>query len=191
MAGAPMRAAVTAASTRTRTATATATVMVTATATRRSSTRWCNHTRPGTRRRTRTGTPMQGDPTRSAGRTRSAGHIALKFVKPDVELVKQHYDEHKERPFFGGLVDFLSGGAVAAMVFQGENVIAAGRKMIGSTKPSDSAPGTIRGDFGITVGRNIIHGSDGAEAAAREIGLWFSESELVDWKQTQDVHLYE
>lgn len=117
--------------------------------------------------------------------------VALKFVKPDVELVKQHYDEHKERPFFGGLVDFLSGGAVAAMVFQGENVIAAGRKMIGSTKPSDSAPGTIRGDFGITVGRNIIHGSDGAEAAAREIGLWFSESELVDWKQTQDVHLYE
>ena len=103
--------------------------------------------------------------------------VALKMMTASPELVGEHYAEHKERPFFGGLVSFLSGGPVVAMCVEGEQVISEWRRMMGATRPWDSAPGTIRFEFATTVDENVVHGSDSADSAARELGLWFS-SEL-------------
>ncbi|MEB3178331.1 MAG: nucleoside-diphosphate kinase [Nostocaceae cyanobacterium] len=108
--------------------------------------------------------------------------VGLKFMSVSKELAEQHYDVHKERPFFPSLVKFITSGPVVAMVWEGEGVVASARKMIGATNPLTSEPGTIRGDFGINIGRNIIHGSDAIETAQREIALWFPESELVNWQ---------
>ena len=107
--------------------------------------------------------------------------IALKQVIPSRDLAEQHYGVHKERPFFNGLVDFITSGPVVAMVWEGDGVIGSARKLIGSTKPLDAEPGTIRGDLAINIGRNVIHGSDGPETANFEIGLWFTSEELNDW----------
>lgn len=121
------------------------------------------------------------------------GEIVSRFEKKGFQLVggklmvisretaEQHYGEHKERPFFGELVDFITSGPVFAMVWEGENVIATARQMMGATNPKDSAPGTIRGDFAVTVGKNIIHGSDSPESAEREISIFFKEEELVSY----------
>lgn len=106
------------------------------------------------------------------------------------ELAEQHYGEHKERPFFGELVDFITSGPVFAMVWEGENVIATARTMMGATNPAESAPSTIRGDFGITVGKNIIHGSDSPESAEREISLFFDEKELVSYDKVDNSWIY-
>tara|TARA_B100000073_G_scaffold343683_1_gene348979 strand:- start:608 stop:1063 length:456 start_codon:yes stop_codon:yes gene_type:complete len=111
--------------------------------------------------------------------------IALKQLIPSKELAEKHYAVHKDRPFFGNLVDFISSGPVVAMVWEGSGVVASARKLIGSTKPLESEPGTIRGDFAIDIGRNIIHGSDAVETANYEISLWFNDNELCDW-QTSD-----
>jgi len=100
--------------------------------------------------------------------------VALKMMTASPELVGEHYAEHKERPFFGGLVSFLSGGPVVAMCVEGEQVIAEWRRMMGATRPWDSAPGTIRFEFATTVDENVVHGSDSAESASRELGLWFN-----------------
>lgn len=94
------------------------------------------------------------------------------------ELAEQHYAEHKERPFFGELVDFITSGPVFAMVWEGESVISLARIMMGATKPEDAQPGTIRGDYAVTVSQNVIHGSDSPASAEREIKLFFGE-ELV------------
>ena len=91
------------------------------------------------------------------------------------ELAEKHYAEHAERPFFGELVDFITSGPVFAMVWEGENIIKLARTMMGATKPEDSNPGTIRGDYATTVSHNIIHGSDSLASAEREIGLFFGE----------------
>lgn len=91
------------------------------------------------------------------------------------ELAEKHYAEHAERPFFGELVDFITSGPVFAMVWEGENVIQLARTMMGATKPEESNPGTIRGDYATTVSHNIIHGSDSLASAEREIGLFFGE----------------
>lgn len=91
------------------------------------------------------------------------------------ELAEAHYAEHAERPFFGELVDFITSGPVFGMVWEGENVIQLARIMMGATKPEDSAPGTIRGDYAVTLSHNVIHGSDSLASAEREIGLWFPE----------------
>jgi nucleoside-diphosphate kinase len=109
--------------------------------------------------------------------------VGAKLMNIPVELAEKHYAEHKERPFFGELVDFITSGPVFAMVWQGENVISVARQMMGSTNPKDALPGTIRGDFGVTVGKNIIHGSDSPESAVREIGLFFNEAELVEYNK--------
>src|SRR5690625_6660941 len=102
-------------------------------------------------------------------------------------LAEEHYGEHKERTFFGELVEFITSGPVFAMVWEGENVISIARTMIGATNPLEANPGSIRGDYGITVGKNIIHGSDSNESAEREINLFFSEDELVAYdKQDHD-----
>jgi len=118
--------------------------------------------------------------------------VGLKFVTPTRELAEAHYDEHKARPFFPGLVTFITSGPVVALVWEGKGVIAASRALIGATNPLASAPGTIRGDFGIDVGRNIIHGSDtNPGSAEREIALWFKPEELFDWAPTVQTHIYE
>lgn len=110
--------------------------------------------------------------------------VGLKFLQASRELAEQHYAVHKERPFFPGLVDFITSGPVVAMVWEGDGVIAAARKLIGATNPLDAEPGTIRGDLGANIGRNIIHGSDAPETAEYEIGLWFKPEELVSWTPT-------
>lgn len=107
--------------------------------------------------------------------------VGAKLMQISQELAEQHYGEHKERPFFGELVDFITSGPVFAMVWEGENVISTARLMMGATNPKESAPGTIRGDYAVTVGKNIIHGSDSPESAVREIGLFFKEEELVSY----------
>lgn len=115
----------------------------------------------------------------------------LKLMQVSRELAEEHYGEHKERPFFPGLVEFITSGPVVAMVWEGKGVVASARKMIGKTNPLDSEPGTIRGDYGIDIGRNIIHGSDAPETATREIALWFNDSELATWSPTLTKWIYE
>ena len=105
--------------------------------------------------------------------------VALKIMKITPELAEKHYGEHKGKPFFADLVNFITSGPVAAMVLEGENVIPTVRTMMGATNPQDAAPGTIRGDFALTIDENIIHGSDSPESAMREIGLFFKEEEML------------
>ncbi|ASF39689.1 nucleoside-diphosphate kinase [Halobacillus halophilus] len=98
-------------------------------------------------------------------------------------LAEEHYGEHKDKPFFNELVEFITSGPVFAMVWEGESVIAGARQMMGATKPSDAAPGTIRGDFGVTVGKNVIHGSDSADSAKRELELFFNSDEILNYQK--------
>lgn len=117
--------------------------------------------------------------------------VGLKLMSVSRELAEQHYGVHRERPFFAGLVEFITSGPVVAMVWEGDGVIASARKIIGATNPLTAEPGTIRGDFGVTIGRNIIHGSDAPETAQSEIALWFKDEELVGWEPTLKGWLYE
>jgi nucleoside-diphosphate kinase len=117
--------------------------------------------------------------------------VGLKIMQVSRELAEQHYAVHKERPFFPGLVNFIISGPLVAMVWEGEGVIASARKLIGATNPLTAEPGTIRGDFGVSVGRNLIHGSDAPETAAEEIKLWFKDEELVTWQPARTPWLYE
>ncbi len=116
--------------------------------------------------------------------------VGAKLMQVTKETAELHYAEHKERPFFGELVDFITSGPVFAMVWQGEGVIATARQMMGKTNPKEAAPGTVRGDFGVTVGKNIIHGSDSAESAEREIAIFFKEEELVSYTKLMDEWVY-
>jgi nucleoside-diphosphate kinase len=116
--------------------------------------------------------------------------VGAKLMNIPTELAEKHYGEHKERPFFGELVDFITSSPVFAMVWEGENVITTARQMMGSTNPKDAQPGTIRGDFGVTVGKNIIHGSDSPESAEREIGLFFKQDELVEYTKVINNWIY-
>lgn len=117
--------------------------------------------------------------------------VGLKLMQVSRELAEQHYGVHKERPFFPGLVSFITSGPLIAMVWEGDGVIASARKLIGATNPLTAEPGTIRGDFGVSVGRNLIHGSDAPETAQQEIKLWFKEEELVGWQPAITTWLYE
>lgn len=117
--------------------------------------------------------------------------VGLKLVKVSRDLAEQHYGVHKEKPFFPGLVEFITSGPVVAMVWEGEGVVTSARKIIGATNPLNAEPGTIRGDYGISIGRNIIHGSDAVETAQYEIGLWFKDEELVSWQPTVTPWIYE
>lgn len=105
--------------------------------------------------------------------------VALKIMNITPELAEKHYSEHKGKPFFADLVNFITSGPVVAMVLEGENVIPTVRTMMGATDPQDAAPGTIRGDLALTIDENIIHGSDSLESAKREIGLFFKEEEMI------------
>jgi nucleoside-diphosphate kinase len=110
--------------------------------------------------------------------------VGLKLLHPSRELAESHYAVHKERPFFAGLVEFITSGPVVAMVWEGDGVVAAARNIIGATNPLTSPPGTIRGDLGINIGRNLIHGSDAIDTANSEIALWFKPEELTAWTPT-------
>ncbi len=116
--------------------------------------------------------------------------VGAKLMQVSEELAQEHYGEHKERPFFGELVDFITSGPVFAMVWEGEGVILTSRNMIGATNPAEANPGSIRGDFGVTVGKNIIHGSDSEDSAKREINLFFDENELVSYTKESSKWIY-
>jgi nucleoside-diphosphate kinase len=104
---------------------------------------------------------------------------AAKLLSVDRALGEEHYAEHREKPFFGELVDFITSGPTLALVVEGEGAIATLRTTIGATNPADAAPGTIRGDLALAVPNNLVHGSDSPESAEREIALWFGDDELV------------
>ena len=101
--------------------------------------------------------------------------VALRQLTMERELAERHYAEHEGKPFFGELVDFITSGPLVAMVLEGESAVNAARQVIGATNPLEAAPGSIRGDFAIEVGQNMVHGSDSPESAAREVGLFFPE----------------
>ncbi|MCU4799629.1 nucleoside-diphosphate kinase [Halobacteria archaeon HArc-gm2] len=119
--------------------------------------------------------------------------VGGKFMQIDRDLAEDHYGEHEGKPFFEGLVDFITSGPVFAMVWEGQDAIRQVRRMMGETDPAESALGTIRGDFGLDLGRNVIHGSDHEDEGSneREIDLFFDEDELVDWEQADETWLYE
>lgn len=107
---------------------------------------------------------------------------ALKLLQVGRELGEQHYGEHKGKPFFGGLIEFITGGPVVVGVLVGNEAVTVVRNMVGATNGAAAAPGTIRGDFSISKQNNLIHGSDSPESAAREIALWFRPEELVEYE---------
>merc|ERR1712135_129839 len=117
--------------------------------------------------------------------------VALKQMTASKEHLEKHYADLSSRSFFPGLVKYMASGPVVAMVWEGQNAVKTGRKMLGETNPADSAPGTIRGDFCIQVGRNICHGSDSVESANKEIKLWFTDEELNDWESCTHGWIYE
>jgi nucleoside-diphosphate kinase len=117
--------------------------------------------------------------------------VALKQLHASEQLLRNHYAEHDGKPFFPKLLSYIGSGPVVAMVWEGANVVDVSRKLVGATRPSESAPGTIRGDFAIEVGRNIIHGSDSVESAQREIALWFRPEEVVEWNDHSNEWIYE
>lgn len=117
--------------------------------------------------------------------------VAMKLCAPGKPIFEQHYADLASKPFFPGLVEYAASGPVCCMVWEGDNVVLTGRKMLGATKPFDSNPGTIRGDFCIDVGRNVIHGSDSVESANKEIDLWFKKEELVYWADHSKAWVYE
>ena len=108
--------------------------------------------------------------------------VGLKFLQASRELAEKHYAVHKEKPFYESLLSFLASGPTVAVVWEGREAIAVAREMIGKTDGAKSAPGTIRGDYGISVQNNLIHGSDSPENASAEIALWFSANELVNYQ---------
>ena len=123
--------------------------------------------------------------------TKGFNLVGMKFMSVSRELAEKHYGVHKERPFFGSLVDFITSSPVVAMVWEGEGVVGSARTLIGATNPISAAPGTIRGDYGVTIGRNIIHGSDAIETAQSEIALWFTDEELAAWDSCAKSWIYE
>ena len=115
------------------------------------------------------------------GRLEARGFVlrGMRLMRVTEELADRHYEEHIGKPFYPELVEFITSGPVIAMVVEGPDAVSTVRTMMGATNPLDSAPGTIRGDFALEIGQNIIHGSDSPESAQREISLWFSPDELV------------
>ena len=117
--------------------------------------------------------------------------VGMKFMQISRELAARHYGEHEGKPFYAGLIDYITSGPVVAMVWEGQQAIRIVRDMMGSTRPVEAAPGTIRGDYALEVGRNIVHGSDGEESALREIDLFFKEEELISWARDLDPWVFE
>ena len=112
--------------------------------------------------------------------------VAMKMLRPDRALAEKHYDVHRERPFFPGLIEFITSGPLVAMALEGPNAVAVCREINGATRPSEASPGSIRGDLALDTGHNLVHGSDSTETAERELGLWFRPEELVDYGREID-----
>ena len=117
--------------------------------------------------------------------------VGAKLMSVPKSLAETHYSEHVDKPFYGSLVSFITSAPVFAMVVEGEDAVHVARHIIGKTNPSEATPGTIRGDLGLTVGRNIIHGSDSVGSANKEINLWFKSEELSDYIESREEWLYE
>jgi nucleoside-diphosphate kinase len=117
--------------------------------------------------------------------------IAMKMMHVSEELAGKHYGEHKGKPFYNDLVNYITSGPVVAMVMEGPNAISVVRKMMGKTDPQESDPGTVRGDFGLFTGKNIVHGSDSKPSAEREIANFFSEAELLSYKRCDEEWILE
>ncbi len=115
----------------------------------------------------------------------------LKLMNVPRSLAEEHYAEHRERPFFSGLVEYITSGPVCCLVLEGKNAVKIVRTVNGATNPVDAVPGTIRGDFAVEIGRNVVHGSDAPESAAREIGLYFTKDEILAYTRGVDSYLYE
>jgi len=127
------------------------------------------------------------------GRIESKGlKIAgLKLIHVSEELAKEHYGEHVDRPFFGDLVSFITSSPVVALAVEGDNAVSVVRTLMGGTNPQEADPGTIRGDFGMTIGMNLVHGSDSAESAERELNLFFDKNEILDYVREIDAWVIE
>jgi len=115
----------------------------------------------------------------------------MKFMQMSRELAEEHYGIHKGRPFYDSLVDYITSGPIVAMVWEGKDAIAAARATMGATNPVNAAPGTIRGDFGMEIGRNLVHGSDSVENGIKEASIFFDEAELVTWNRVTDSWIRE
>ncbi|KAL0943465.1 nucleoside diphosphate kinase [Colletotrichum truncatum] len=117
--------------------------------------------------------------------------VAIKLVTPGKEHLEAHYADLKDKAFFPGLINYMLSGPICAMIWEGRDAVKTGRVILGATNPLASAPGTIRGDYAIDVGRNVCHGSDSVENAKKEIALWFKDGEAVQWKTAQFDWIYE
>ena len=117
--------------------------------------------------------------------------VGMKLMQVDDALARQHYGEHVDRPFFGGLVEFITSSPVVAMAWEADNAVEAVRNTMGQTNPTTSPPGTIRGDLGLDIGRNLVHGSDSPESAQRELALFFNPGELLDYARANDPWIKE
>jgi len=117
--------------------------------------------------------------------------VALKMIRIQRELAERHYAEHREKPFFKGLIEYITSGPVVVMVVDGKNSISVVRQMVGKTNPAEAGSGTIRGDFGLDIGRNIVHASDSPDSAMREIDLFFKREEILDYGLVDEIWVYE
>jgi nucleoside-diphosphate kinase len=117
--------------------------------------------------------------------------VAAKFMKVSKELAETHYAIHKGKPFYEGLISYITSAPVMAMVWEGPNAVAAVRQTMGATRPTEAAPGTLRHDFALEVGRNLTHASDEPANAEKEVALWFKKDELVNWKREVDRWIFE
>lgn len=117
--------------------------------------------------------------------------VAMKMLQMDREMASQHYDVHRQRPFFQGLVEFITTSPIIAMVLEGSNAVELVRRTIGSTDPVQAEPGTIRGDLAVEIGRNLIHGSDSLETAATEISFFFKSEEIMDYTRSVEPWITE
>jgi nucleoside-diphosphate kinase len=110
--------------------------------------------------------------------------VGMKFMQVTREMAETHYGEHKGKPFYEGLVSYITSAPIVAMALEGRDAVALARQVIGATNPANAAPGTIRGDLAVEIGRNIVHGSDSPESGKRELGIFFKDNELVSWNRT-------
>lgn len=117
--------------------------------------------------------------------------VGMKLIQVSRELAARHYAEHQGKGFYEGLISYITSAPVVVMALEGKEAVQIARNTIGKTKPIDAAPGTIRGDFGLEVGRNLVHGSDSVESAEREVNLFFSPEELVSWTRDTDRWIFE
>ena len=117
--------------------------------------------------------------------------VAAKFMQVSRELADTHYAIHKGKPFYDGLISYITSAPVMAMAWEGPNAVAAIRQTMGATRPTEAAPGSLRHDFALEVGRNLTHASDTVENAANEVALWFRQEELVNWKRDVDRWVFE